>query len=108
MYKNDTIVLILIIVCVMTRYLSEVNENFYIDRYKNGIKLIKPDLIEKRNNAPDLHCITDLYHLPCSVYFLNYESKCRGHNNQMASSLGESSTKGFNGKDAHCIFKSSY
>lgn len=81
---------------------QEINAEFQIVRYQNGIRLVRPE------NASQISCgsIKKVMNLPLSAYFLDRNSQCRYYNPTMATYLNAENLTDYIGIDATVAFKS--
>lgn len=81
---------------------TNINGDNLIFRYKNGIKLIKPECA----NPPVNLTVSDVSSMPVNIIFLNHESKIQWINDQNAATLGFNSQRSAIGKTIKVAYKS--
>lgn len=81
--------------------LIDVNKDFIVQKYANGIKLIKP----KKNTYQAEKTVANLFNLPLNVIFLNPDSAIQSLNESNAATLGCSSTTKALGNTILSVYK---
>lgn len=87
--------------------LVKISEEFKIFRFKNGIKLIKPELKNAAHQGLLYtgHSINSILQLPMSVYLLNPEGETQKINDEGATVCGFDSTNQSIGRSIHFVSK---
>jgi DNA-binding CsgD family transcriptional regulator len=88
----------------MKKSCQNINLEFEIQPWLNGIRLLKPDDRRHYPNDKFLSSISEAFKLPCSVYLLDRESKIQELNEVNVESLRFDSKHELIGKNAFNVF----